>query len=403
MKTGANLVLSDLFNSIKLPSEQQKNALTNLLEQGVPTLRTERWRYTTLRKAISNQLKLVDTTTGELPQHPALAGFDAEKVTILNGQLHGAISITGAELNISNDVSKLDSHKHDDGFIDNTNIAFVENTLKLDISKNIEQLIVLHFHHTIASSLLANRLEIVAARNSSATIVVLHTSDNDLNSTLVPVTTLNAGANSQITLINVQDLGSHTFQLAKTHAHLNADSLFKFTQLEIGSQLSRHDVVVDVLGKGAEFVHSNLLHGTEKQVLDTHLDVYHHVDHTQSSMGVKAVLDDKSRGIFNGKIYVEVDAQQVNADLQNNNLLLSKFAEINTKPELEIYADDVKCAHGATVGQLNEESLFYLRSRGLDKEAAEKVLVSAFSRSTYYGLVPSVLEEWLDARLGFES
>ena len=403
MKTGANLVLSDLFNSIKLPSEQQKNALTNLLEQGVPTLRTERWRYTTLRKAISNQLKLVDATTGELPQHPALAGFDAEKVTILNGQLHGAISITGAELNISNDVSKLDSHKHDDGFIDNTNIAFVENTLKLDISKNIEQLIVLHFHHTIASSLLANRLEIVAARNSSATIVVLHTSDNDLNSTLVPVTTLNAGANSQITLINVQDLGSHTFQLAKTHAHLNADSLFKFTQLEIGSQLSRHDVVVDVLGKGAEFVHSNLLHGTEKQVLDTHLDVYHHVDHTQSSMGVKAVLDDKSRGIFNGKIYVEVDAQQVNADLQNNNLLLSKFAEINTKPELEIYADDVKCAHGATVGQLNEESLFYLRSRGLDKEAAEKVLVSAFSRSTYYGLVPSVLEEWLDARLGFES
>ena len=120
-------------------------------------------------------------------------------------------------------------------------------------------------------------------------------------------------------------------------------------------------------------------------------------------MAVKAVMDDKSRGVFNGKIYVEVNAQQVDANLQNNNLLLSRFAEINTKPELEIFADDVKCAHGATVGQLNEESLFYLRSRGIDKEAAEKVLVSAFSRSTYYGLVPSEIEAYLDERLGFES
>ena len=403
IKTGANLVLSDLFNTITKPTDQQKSAFSSLLEQGVPTLRTERWRYTVLRKAISNHLKLVESSTGELPQHPALTNLDAEKVTVLNGQLHGELSISGLELSSSNKVSTLNPLKHDDSFIDNTNIAFAQQTLKLSISKDIEKLVVLHFHHTITSSLLANRLEIETAKNTSAKILVLHTSDNDLNSTLIPVTTLNAGANSQITIINIQDLGDKTFQLAKTHAHLGADSVFKFTQLEIGAQLSRHDVVIDVLGKGAEFIHNNLLHGTEKQILDTHLDVYHHIDHTQSTMGVKAVLDDKSRGIFNGKIYVEVDAQQVNADLQNNNLLLSKFAEINTKPELEIYADDVKCAHGATVGQLNEESLFYLRSRGLDKDAAEKVLVSAFSRSTYYGHVPSVFEEWLDVRLGFES
>ena len=403
MKTGANLVLSDLFNTINNPSDQQKEALASLLEQGVPTLRTERWRYTALRKAISNQLKLVDSSTGELPQHPALVNLDADKVTILNGQLHGEISIDGVNLSTSHKITALDAHKHDDSFIDNANIAFAKNTLKLQINKDIEKLVVLHFHHTIASSLKANRLEIKAEKNTSAKILVLHTSDKDLNSTLIPVTTLIAGANSQTTIINIQDLGSNTFQLAKTHAHLGADAVFNFTQLEIGAQLSRHDVVIDVLGKGAEFIHNNLIHGTEKQILDTHLDVYHHIDHTQSTMGVKAVLDDKSRGIFNGKIYVEVDAQQVNADLQNNNLLLSKFAEINTKPELEIYADDVKCAHGATVGQLNEESLFYLRSRGLDKDAAEKVLVSAFSRSTYYGLVPKSLEEWLDVRLGFES
>ena len=404
IKTGANLVLSELFDTINKPSSQQKSALASLLEQGVPTLRTERWRYTTLRKAISNQLELVTSATAELPQHPALTNLDgAAKVTVLNGQLHGDFNTSGVELSINQEVVKLESHKHDDNFIDNANIAFAKQCLKLNISNDVEDLLVLHFHHSIANTLHANRLEINADKNSSAKILILHSSDTELNSTLVPVTTVNAGANSQITIISLQDLGTNTFKLAKTHAHLAADSVFKFTQLEIGGQLTRHDVVADVLGKGAEFIHNNLIHGVDKQLHDTHLDVYHHVAHTQSTMAVKAVMNDKSRGVFNGKIYVEVDAQKVDANLQNKNLLLSKFAEINTKPELEIYADDVKCAHGATVGQLNEESLFYLRSRGIDKEAAEKVLVSAFSRSTYYGLVPTKIEAYLDERLGFES
>ncbi len=404
MKTGANLVLSDLFDTISNPNAQQKSALANLLKHGTPTLRTERWRYTTLRKAIHNQLALVANTTGELPIHPALKNIkNAEQVTILNGALHGDFGSTGVELTTSHTAIEFDSYKHDDNFIDNSNLAFAPHTLKLNITKATNKLLVLHFHHSIANTLHANRVEINAAKNSSANILILHSSDDDLNSTLIPVITLKAGENSQITIINLQDLGNSTFQLAKMHTQLAANSVFKFTQLDIGGQLTRHDVVVDVLGKGAEFIHNNLIHGVAKQLHDTHLDVYHHVAHTQSTMTVKAVLDEKSRGVFNGKIYVEVDAQKVDANLQNNNLLLSQYAEIDTKPELEIYADDVKCAHGATVGQLNEESLFYLRSRGIDKEAAEKVLVSAFSRSTYQGLVPAEIETYLDDRLGFES
>jgi len=404
MKTGTNLVISDLFDTISNPSSQQSEALANLLEQGAPSLRTERWRYTTLRKAINNKLSLVTSTTAELPQHPALTALSTkEKVTILNGQMHGEFSGTRIALSKSNEKSVLPAHKHADSFIDNLNIAFTENTLKLDIATDVEDLLVLHFHHSVENSLHANRLEINAAKSSSAKILILNTSDKELNSTLVPVTSVNLAANSQVHIANIQDLSTNTFQLAKTHAHLAADSVFKFTELELGASLTRHDVVADVLGKGAEFIHDALIHGEDKQHQDIHMDVYHHVEHTQSNMNVKGVLDDKSRGVFNGKIYVEVDAQQVNADLQNNNLLLSKFAEINTKPELEIYADDVKCAHGATIGQLNEESLFYLRSRGLDTEAAEKVLVSAFSRSTYQGLVPVEIETYLDERLGFES
>ena len=402
--TGTGLVLNDIFKNNASSTATQKKALDNIFQNGIPSLRTERWRYTTLRKVFQNNLNLVEQSTGELKTHPALDILESvDIIRILNGQLHGSFQTKGVELTVTENSTSLDSHKHDDAFIDNLNIAFAKQSLQLHLDGNIADLIVLHFHHTIADTLHANRLEITAEKNSEAKILILHTSDNDLNSTLIPVTTLLAHANSDIEIIHLQDLGANTHQLGKTHFQLQRDAVATLTQVEIGGQLVRHDIVVDVLESGAEFNVSELIHGKQKQHHDTHLDVYHHAPHTQSTMLIKAALDDRSRGVFNGKIYVERDAQQVNANLNNDNLLLSQYAEINTKPELEIYADDVKCAHGATVGQLDEESVFYLRTRGLSSDEAESVLTAAFSRSTYQSLVPLELENWLDERLGFKS
>lgn len=402
-QTGTGLVLSELFDSQASKSQQQSQAFEALLHDGVPSLRTERWRYTTLRKVFPASLQLLEQRIGEIPKNPLLQSLEsAATVCILNGQVHGALGMSGVELQDSDVASSLTSPVHQDAFIDNLNLSFAQNTLRLNITSNVSELVVLHFHHSVANNLHANRLEITCAKNCEAKILVLHTSEPGLDSSLIPVTTVNALANSDIELIHLQDLGTNTFQLGKTHFQIHRDAVMTFIQLELGGQLVRHDVVADCLENGAEFNHSELIHGHEKQHHDTHLDVYHQAAHTQSTMGVKAVLDDRSRGVFNGKIYVEKDAQQINANLNNDNLLLSQYAEINTKPELEIYADDVICAHGATVGQLDEAAMFYLRSRGLDPDEAEKILVAAFARSSYQSLVPANLEAWLDDRLGFK-
>jgi Fe-S cluster assembly protein SufD len=402
IQTGPGLVLSELFESHDT-SQSQKTAFAKLLQAGVPSLRTERWRYTTLRKVFPSTLQRVKQSTGELPGHAGLENLkSAAIITILNGQVHGKVNASNAELDINEEATLLQSHKHNDAFIDNLNLAFVNKTLQLNINGIVDELLVLHFHHTLENTLHTQRLEISCSENSEVKVLLLHTSESGLNSSLIPVTTISSAANSRLEIIHLQDLAANTYQLGKTHFQLARDANAKFTQLELGGQLVRHDVVIDVLETGAEFIHSELLHGSEKQHHDTHLDIYHHAPHTQSTMQVKAVMDERSRGVFNGKIYVEKDAQQINANLNHDTLLLSQYAEINTKPELEIYADDVKCAHGATVGQLDDQALFYLRSRGIDPDEAEKILVAAFSRSTYLGLVPSELETWLDERLGFK-
>jgi len=124
---------------------------------------------------------------------------------------------------------------------------------------------------------------------------------------------------------------------------------------------------------------NGLVLGTGRQHIDNHTQVNHAVPNCTSDEYYKTVLDDQSRSVFRGRIIVAEDAQQTNADQQNNNLLLSKTAEADTKPQLEIYADDVKCSHGATVGQLDPVSLFYLQSRGINTESARALLTFAFA------------------------
>ncbi|MBT8141185.1 MAG: Fe-S cluster assembly protein SufD [Gammaproteobacteria bacterium] len=397
-------ILQSLFAQQANQSASQSDAIARVLDKGAPTRRTERWRYTPLRKVFSPDMAMSADSIAQVPSHPALEKLsNTVQLTILNGQVHGKIDSADIQVNVTENATSVNPLKHQDTFIDDLNIAFCNKVIHIKLAGLLESQLVIHLHHSLLNALQATRLEISCADNCDAKILLLHTSDSASQSTLIPVTILTAGQNSDIELIHVQDLGSDSNQLGKSHFQIHRDAVVTFTQLELGGQLVRHDVVADVLEPGAEFNVSELMHTTDKQHHDTHLDVYHHAEHTQSTMQVKAVLDDKSRGVFNGKIYVEKDAQQINANLNNDNLLLSQYAEINTKPELEIYADDVKCAHGATVGQLDEQALFYLRSRGIDPDEAEKILIAAFSRSTYQALVPQDLEHWLDQRLGFKA
>ena len=396
-------LLETLFSEQQHVSSSQHEALKTLLQEGVPTRRTERWKYTPLRKAIHPDLKLLKSDLNQLARHTVIdellsSEASVELVQIVNGLLHGSFS--DKNVLIQNSDETLESQAtHTDHFIANLNLAFLRSNLQLQVTGKVDPLLVLHLHASNDNDLNAYQLTIDADDHCTAKFLIIQTSSGEAN-TQVPVINIDAGQNSNLDLIFVQDLGAKSSQLAQTNIQMQRDATVNMQQIELGGDLIRHNIIADALDKGAEFHLGSLYLQNERQHVDTHLDMYHHAALTESTMLTKGILDQRARCIFNGKIYVEENAQLINANLNNNTLLLSQHAEINSKPELEIYADDVKCAHGATVGQLDEEAVFYLRARGIAEDDARSMLTKAFAREVYAGKVPKAVSEYLDSRLG---
>jgi Fe-S cluster assembly protein SufD len=177
----------------------------------------------------------------------------------------------------------------------------------------------------------------------------------------------------------VQDEGASAFHVASTQARLGRASLYDLTTITLGAQLSRHDISVSFEDEGAECWVDGLYLVGAGQHADTHSLIDHLKPHCTSHQNYKGILDGTSRAVFNGRVFVHKDARNTDAVQSNKNLLLSSEARVDTKPQLEIYNDDVKCAHGATVGQLEDEELFYLVSRGLHTELARNLLTYGFA------------------------
>jgi Fe-S cluster assembly protein SufD len=169
------------------------------------------------------------------------------------------------------------------------------------------------------------------------------------------------------------------FHLAAFHADLSRNCHFQAHSFALGSRLSRNNICTLLGGEGVECVLNGLYLTRDEQLADHHMIVDHAQPHCNSHEYFNGILDGRSRGVFHGRILVRQDAQKTDAKQTNKNLLLSDDAGVNTKPQLEIYADDVKCTHGATIGQLNEESIFYLRARGIGKETARRMLMHSFA------------------------
>ncbi|MFK7159462.1 Fe-S cluster assembly protein SufD [Marinospirillum sp. MEB164] len=185
--------------------------------------------------------------------------------------------------------------------------------------------------------------------------------------------------NAQLKHVLVEQLGPQASLIGRVQAEQKRDSRYLCQHINLGGQLVRDDLVSDLIGEGAECHLAGLLFGRQRQHLDVHSLMNHNAPQTHSSENYKAILNDRAQGVFNGKVVVKRDSQKITAEQSNANLLLSDRAQINTKPELEIYADDVKCSHGATTGQLDLDALFYLRARGVDEEQARGLLTLAFA------------------------
>ena len=195
----------------------------------------------------------------------------------------------------------------------------------------------------------------------------------------------------------VQRESIDSFHVAATNATLGTNASYDSTAINFGAQLCRHDVVVNMTKEGAECWVDGLYVVSSGQHTDTHSVIDHQQPHCTSHQLYKGILDGKSRAVFNGKIFVRHGAQKTDAMQTNKNLLLSKEARVDTKPQLEILADDVKCAHGAAVGQIDEDEMFYLQTRGIHAELARNLLTYGFAEEVINKIKVESIKLQLDA------
>jgi len=235
---------------------------------------------------------------------------------------------------------------------------------------------------------------VVAEAGSSLTLVEDYGSDAATATYYTSVITeINVAAEATVTHCKIQREGEQAFHVGEVAVHLAADSRFESHSVSLGAQWTRSDIMITFREPGASCLMNGMYTPSDGQHVDHHTTVNHTVPHCTSDQDYKGILSGRSRAVFNGKVIVSHGAQKTQAKQYNKNVLLSSEAEVDTKPQMEIFADDVVCAHGATVGQLDEDALFYLATRGIEDELAKHYLIQAFLTENIRNIAPVSLKE----------
>jgi Fe-S cluster assembly protein SufD len=381
----------------------RKSALNHFAELGFPTSRNEDWRFTSVAPIAKVPFKPAtaaarDDLTAEMLQQAACTVRDAVQLVFTNGQyipqLAALPSLPDGVLVMSL-ASALRQHAelvepylahyaaYQDHAFTALNTAFIQDGafVYLPPGKTIKAPIHLVFVTTGSGegTVAHPRTLIVAGADSQATIVENYTGLEEEVYFTNAVTEICAADRATIDHYKLQRESRAAFHVATLKVHQQQGSTFSSHYLGFGGALVRNEVRAVLEGEGCECTLNGLYMAGGRQHLDNHTVIDHAKPRCASHELYKGILDGQAHGVFNGKIYVHQDAQKTDAKQTNKTLLLSDEAVINTKPQLEIYADDVKCTHGATVGQLEEAAIFYLRSRGIGHEQARSLLTFAFA------------------------
>ena len=368
---------------------------------GFPTVHEEEWKYTNLaplakqnfEPAVRSTNMSLDATRFVYPETTSahlvvLNGFLSEELSTTTGLEHVvAIDLLSAVADaryskIARAYLARNAGYHNNGLAA-LNTAFLASGLFLWIPSGIkvETPIQVTFLTDTDEEDQASfpRLLIVAEENSSATVIesFVSTRNQQYFTNAVAEVVLKEGA--RLEHYRMQRESERAFHTSITSASLGRSSSYDTTSINLGGRLARHDVSVVLDHEGAECWVDGLYLAGADQHTDTHSVIDHQQPHCTSHQLYKGILDGNARAVFNGKIFVREGAQKTDAMQTNKNLLLSQQARVDTKPQLEIYADDVKCAHGAAVGQIDEEELFYLQARGINPELGRNLLTYGFA------------------------
>ena len=393
----------------RLPADSlaraRKESLARFAETGFPTTRHEDWRYTNLGPAIDiSNLWLREAAAGAIEEDideevqryadRLNAQIDAWWIVIANGVVQEESLKRLRELAPGAFEARLmaaagESERFEaaamaaDEPMTRFNTALLRDALHIRVhaGRRIEKPVGLLMIDSAGSTSMVSqsRVLIETGENSRAEFVEFHASLGENGHFANVVTELGIGPNAAVDYVRIQDRDAAHFQVGRLHATMGRNSRLRHAAFDVGGALIRNDIAVDIAEPGAAVELLGLYLAAGRQHIDNHTRVDHRIGPATSSEEYRGILTDHSRCVFNGKAIVHKGADGTDAQQANHNLLLSDRAEIDTKPELEIYADDVKCSHGATVGQLDKTAMFYLRSRGLSRDQAAQVLTRAFA------------------------
>jgi Fe-S cluster assembly protein SufD len=374
-------------------TELREKGAARFAEVGFPTTRLEAWRFTDVRPIAETSFAHgVSRWTAHASTPPH----------VLVGDLAQAEGVAQAHLGRYADVSANPFTALATAFLEDVQVVSVP--ARTEVATPIR---LSHRFEGTGAVMTTPRLLIVLGDQARATVIESH-EDGGAEATFSnSVTEIVLGNGAELDYVRVQREGAAASHIATTQSHQGRDSVLRSTSIALGAGLSRHDLGAVLAGTGASLVLNGLSVLSGRQHVDYHTTIDHAQPHGESHELFNGVFDQHARGVFNGRIIVRPGAQRTDSKQTNNNLLLSGDARADSQPQLEIYADDVKCTHGATLGPLDATALFYLRSRGLSPQAAKSLLTYGFAADVLTRIANVPVRDDLDrairARLGVET
>lgn len=398
--------------------ELRKNALEKHLELGIPTLKDEEWRYTSLRSFQEKVFYPCRLSNYEIEAKKYLInGLPGAQIILENGyfikEKSKNLEVSGIKiLNLQeaftdhNDLLKNylgNINRKNDFTFASLNTALFQDIVFIYVSKNTISKTPIQISHISNPKGQENssyvRILMIVEEGAEVQLIENYISHTEEISFTNSVVEIKIAQNAKVEHIKIQNENLKSYHIALNQIDQERDSNYTTVNMTFGGQLTRNDTNAWLGGTGINTTldGANIL--KKNQLSDTHTCIDHAFPNCYSWEMYKGILDDQSVGVFNGKIFVHEDAQKTDAKQTNQAILLSKQATINTKPQLEIFADDVKCTHGATIGQLSNESIFYLKARGISEEQAKAMLVHAFAGEVIQTVSIESVKDHLEALL----
>lgn len=385
----------------------RKESFDQLIEIGFPTVKVEDWKYTNVGPIVTKDFKLsnfsetwknkntIEKANKILASDQIVANLSSNQIVFIDGhfieELSNIQNLNNFKLlplnlafNAVSEIVNQHFNKYsqiENGFNALNNSFFVDGYF-LHVGDNLiedEPIVAIFIQSSTEEQIINVRNLIHVGNNSNVKILEVFLSLSNAEDFTNSITEINVSENSFVEHYKFQNESLKGYHIGNLQSNLGRNSNFISHNISFGGALTRNDINIVLNGEGSEAHMYGLFFVKDHQHVDNHTMVDHAKPHCLSNEFYKGILAENSRGVFNGKIMVRKGAQKTNAYQSNKNLLLSGNAKIDTKPQLEIFADDVKCTHGATVGQVDDESLFYLRSRGIDEKSARSLLVNAFA------------------------